>query len=163
MKRKGLIILVFGLCVSCLFSCTDSDMPSDKEILSESLKNGSWQVSLQHSLTRNAIDHAEVQLDFSDVGTVNAQSRQAETAMWNAHDGAYSLFYDRDDNYNPDYDDLDYSYDRDKKEDLYVSFAFGKSELIVLNHRWMVKDFSSKSVVLRANDIALVLTKTDSE
>ncbi|MCU4154572.1 hypothetical protein J1N10_01205 [Carboxylicivirga sp. A043] len=163
MNRKGIITLVFGLCVSCLVGCSDSDVPSDKDLLSESLKNGSWQVSLQHALTRNSIDITEVQLQFSEVGMVNAQSRADLSEMWNAYNGAYSLFYDSDDDYDPDYDDLDDNYDREKNEDLYVSLAFGKSALIVLNDRWRVQRFSSSLVVLRADDMALTLSKEEAQ
>ncbi|MCG8582260.1 MAG: hypothetical protein MI866_20220 [Bacteroidales bacterium] len=163
MKTKGIITLIIGLCISCFVSCTsDSDMPNDKELLLETLTNGTWQVSLQHSLTKNDFDHAEVQLTFTDLGKVNAQSIDDVNALWSAPNGAYNLFYDTANGYAPDFNDPDYDeldWAKANEEDLFLSFAFGITELIMFNHRWEVKDFTSTSVKLQANDITLTLKK----
>ncbi|WP_430813500.1 hypothetical protein [Carboxylicivirga sp. RSCT41] len=165
MKRIGIITLIIGLSMSCFVSCTsDSDMPDDKELLLETLTNGSWEVALKHSLTQNDFDHSEVQLTFTDAGKVSALGLEGFDSVLSTRNGAYKLFYGLDNGSNPDFNDPDYDeldWYSANDEDLFLSFAFGMRELILFNHRWEVKDFSSTNVQLQANDISLILKKIE--
>lgn len=166
MKRKGILVGLVVLYLGIFVSCSDeSEILSDKTILSEALTKGSWEVGLQHSLTRNIFDHSAIQLTFTEDGKVVAHSLES-TSVLNSLDGSYILIYDNDETIVPDIDDPEYDYldrQRDREEDLFLSLAFGMQELIILNHRWKVKDYTSTSVVLQANDIRLTLSKVDSE
>jgi hypothetical protein len=138
---------------------------TDKDIVSEALTKGSWQVSLQHALTQIDLDQSQVALTFSPTGDVNAQRLESSSGQLTRYDGAYALFYDHDDDYapNPDYDDLNDGYEGNEEEDLFLSFAFARNEAIILNHRWKLKKYTANMVLLQANDIKLSLNKVDSE
>ncbi|MCT4647161.1 MAG: hypothetical protein N4A74_19385, partial [Carboxylicivirga sp.] len=96
MKRIGKITLMLVLCVSCLVACSDSDVITDKDIVSEALTKGSWQVSLQHALTQIDLDQSQVALTLSPTGDVNAQRLESSSGQLTRYDGAYALFYDHD-------------------------------------------------------------------
>lgn len=158
MKRIGIITLVFALCISCLVSCSsDSDVLRDKEILLETITRGSWQVSFQHSLTKQALEHPTVQLAFEDGSLVNALKAEGFTG-----NGSYRLLYDGA--AVPNYDDPEYDYldrEKDRDEDLFLSLAFAMKELIILNQRWQVRSFTSDEVKLRSDDLMLTLSRAD--
>ncbi len=167
MKRKGIITLVVALCLSCLGACSsDSDIITDKDFLYETLTKGSWQIELHHSLSKRKLEHPKIKLTFSELGKVKANHGSHLSDIWIEGEGAYSLVYDKFErtggNWEADEesDDMVFGSMKDEEE-LFLSLAFGTKELLLFNHRWKVKDFSSTLVELRANDLSLRLSKSD--
>ncbi|MBK3519429.1 hypothetical protein [Carboxylicivirga marina] len=159
MKRKKIITLLAVFFLAITVGCeSDDDMLTSKQILSETLTQGKWQVSLNHSPSANTLDFVDVELTFSNDFKVFALTKDGSTGMDIIQNGAYALVYDDTDERDPD-EDLEYYYERDRKKDLYLSMAFSMNEHIIFNHRWKVKTFTSTSVKLKANDVILVLNK----
>ncbi|MCU4173607.1 hypothetical protein [Carboxylicivirga sp. N1Y90] len=167
MKRKGIRTLVVILCLSCLGACSsDSDKITDKELLNEALAKGSWQVAFQHSLSKRELEHPQIKLTFSELGKVQANHESQLSDNVVEGEGAYSLVYDKVElksgNWEADDESDEVHFGSDKDDDeLFLSLAFGTKELLLFNHRWKVKRFTSTLVELRANDLSLRLSKSD--
>ena len=158
MKRKAIFTLLTIVCLGITVSCsTDSDMLSEKELLENTLMKGSWQTSFQHEPSNNASDQTNVELTFSELRKLDALTPDCCSGGQATITGSYQLFYHDDDAPHPD-EELEYYYDRQDEGDLYLSMTFYKNELVILNGRWRVKSFTSTSVLLQGNNMALNLS-----
>ncbi len=160
MKIGNYYTAILGVLLLVLFGCTKSDQYSAKDILSEHLTQGQWNIFVVEGDPAMNSSLCQLNLNFISSKSVHLSNSKIVSGVWGLYFATEIVYYDDWEKEVPDFSD-ELFVDDDDVEELFLFLFFQTENHREINRRWKVKGYDANSVTLERDDVKIKLLRED--